>query len=147
MTATPAEIPDTTPVALTVATDVAEDVQLPPDRVSVNVVVLPAHKIAVPVILPAVNGAPTVMVEDAVLLQPLALYAVTVYVAEPDNVATTEAAVVLESPVAGDHEYTAPPVAVRVEVPLPHKTGEDEEMEIVGAGFTTIVTFVTAVQP
>ena len=56
MTAIPAETPDTTPAALTVATDVADDVQLPPDAVSVNVVVLPAHKMAVPVIWPADIG-------------------------------------------------------------------------------------------
>lgn len=51
--AVPAATPVTTPVALTDALAVAEELQVPPPTELVRVVVVPAHIVAVPFIIPA----------------------------------------------------------------------------------------------
>ena len=50
MVAVPADTPVTKPAVLTVAMEVLDDDQEPPDAVSDSVAVLPAHMVAEPVI-------------------------------------------------------------------------------------------------
>jgi hypothetical protein len=60
MVAVPATTPVTTPVPPTEATPVALLLHVPPAVAFDNAVVLPAHTVAVPVIVPALGSALTV---------------------------------------------------------------------------------------
>jgi len=52
--------------------------------------------------------------------------------------AMTTAPVVAFNPVAGDHEYDAAPLPVRVTVSMPQILFEEGVMEVTGNGFTRI---------
>jgi hypothetical protein len=70
MVAVPAATPVITPeVALTVATEVLEEVQLPPPTVELNVVVFPVHTFWSPESVPALSVVETVTVLVAVALE------------------------------------------------------------------------------
>lgn len=58
----PAATPFTTPPLVTVATEVAEELQVPPLTVLLNVVLAPVHTPDEPLMLPAPGDAFTVMV-------------------------------------------------------------------------------------
>ena len=66
--AVPAAIPVTTPDVLTVATEASLVVHVPPPTVSANVVVPPTHAVVVPVMVPALGEAFTVMLAVALRL-------------------------------------------------------------------------------
>ena len=73
MVVEPADTPDTTPEAFTVATAALLLDQLPPAKpLEVSEVVAPAHKVVVPEIVPALGSALTVTAELVVAEQPLA---------------------------------------------------------------------------
>ena len=72
--AVPADTPLTTPVlALTVAMLVLEELYVPPDVADVNVVVAPAHTVAVPVSASTVGSAFTVTVLVTLVEHPFSL--------------------------------------------------------------------------
>ena len=72
--AVPADTALTTPVlALTVATAVLLDVYIPPDVAEVNVVVAPAHIVAVPVSASTLGSAFTVTVLVTLVEHPFSL--------------------------------------------------------------------------
>jgi hypothetical protein len=65
-------MPDTTPIELTVAIPVEAEAHVPPVTELLNVVVLPRHTVAVPVMAPASAEGLTVTIAVAeVLPQPL----------------------------------------------------------------------------
>jgi hypothetical protein len=70
MVAVPAATPVTTPEALTVATEVLEEDQVPPAVTSARVVVDPAQTVVVPVIAATTGRALTVTVAVEVEVQP-----------------------------------------------------------------------------
>ena len=72
MVADPAATPETTPEALTVATAVLLEDQVPPLVASLRVVVEPTQTLVVPVMAATVGSALTVTVVVAVEVQPLA---------------------------------------------------------------------------
>jgi hypothetical protein len=76
MVAEPAETPDTTPEALTVATAVLLDDQVPPAVASLKVVVEPTHTEVVPVIPATTGRALTVTPVVTAVVQPLAFVTV-----------------------------------------------------------------------
>ena len=60
MFAVPEEIPVTTPVAVTVATPVAPELQIPPVAMSLSGIVEPVHTVDAPAIVPAFGAGLTV---------------------------------------------------------------------------------------
>jgi hypothetical protein len=76
MVAEPAETPDTIPEALTVATAVLLEDQVPPEVASLKVVVEPTQTLVVPVMAATTGSALTVTPEVTAVIQPLALVTV-----------------------------------------------------------------------
>ena len=89
--------------------------------------------------------APTVTGTLIVLEQPLAV-PVREYVIETVGLATTVAALVVLSPVAGDHEYAVAPEAVS-DVLLPLHTVVLPDVVTFGSAFTVTAIALVAVQP
>lgn len=88
-------------------------------------------------VMATVGDVLIVTITESVALQ-LPLTPVMVYVVVDTGLAVTEAPVVALKPVAGNHEYVVPPLAVNSAPTPEHTDGDVGVTEIVGVGVTVI---------
>jgi hypothetical protein len=115
---------------------------------AVIVTLAPGHNVLPPPkLIETVGEELTVMVIDAVLIHPAAVFPVTVYVSVPVGFAVTLVPVLELNPMVGVHVYMLAPLAVNVALFPVHMLVSEATTVTSGTGLTVIFTLAESLHP